>query len=311
MDYTDADVSDGHYSVVCGLDDKNIYLQDPEIGSMRKLDREDFMTVWFDFTGIKNIGMNRLYKGCGDYDALSMQDYQEIFEILHKVRIEYNLPVNFIDSFPRCLVPVKYWKYMVYCSQGIAFAQINYLGEVKNCASLSVGIGNIFKENLRVIWEEKLTKFRKLQHLPLSCRLCPIFCGGGCIATRTMERNFVADEFLKLPQKESFMEAISVTMENYFKKWFFQIITKLSKTKERGNHRSIEDCPRIIHKYKIRQENKELYVGMFENKGMLFLDQTAINVLRLLDGRHSLREISKATNISVKEVENIINMLIH
>jgi ABC-type bacteriocin/lantibiotic exporter with double-glycine peptidase domain len=50
-DYTDADVPDGHYSVVCGLDDNNIYLQDPETGKMRKLDKEDFMTVWFDFTG--------------------------------------------------------------------------------------------------------------------------------------------------------------------------------------------------------------------------------------------------------------------
>lgn len=50
-DYMDADVSDGHYSVVCGLDDKNIYLQDPETGKMRKLDKEDFMTVWFDFAG--------------------------------------------------------------------------------------------------------------------------------------------------------------------------------------------------------------------------------------------------------------------
>lgn len=50
-DYTDSDVSDGHYSVVCGIDDKNIYLQDPETGSMRKLDKDDFMTVWFDFTG--------------------------------------------------------------------------------------------------------------------------------------------------------------------------------------------------------------------------------------------------------------------
>lgn len=58
-DYTDTDVSDGHYSVVCGLDDKNIYLQDPEIGSMRKLDKEDFMTVWFDFTG-KYIKPNEL-----------------------------------------------------------------------------------------------------------------------------------------------------------------------------------------------------------------------------------------------------------
>ncbi|HBI16959.1 MAG TPA: hypothetical protein DDY52_02265 [Candidatus Moranbacteria bacterium] len=59
IDYTDADVSDGHYSVVCGMDDDNIYLQDPETGGMRKLDKEDFMTVWFDFTG-KYIKPNEL-----------------------------------------------------------------------------------------------------------------------------------------------------------------------------------------------------------------------------------------------------------
>lgn len=52
MDYTDSDVADGHYSVVAGLDDNHIYLQDPETGSMRKLAKEDFMTVWFDFTGM-------------------------------------------------------------------------------------------------------------------------------------------------------------------------------------------------------------------------------------------------------------------
>jgi predicted double-glycine peptidase len=51
MDYTDSDVPDGHYSVVVGLDDTYIYLQDPEIGTMRTIERDDFMTVWFDFTG--------------------------------------------------------------------------------------------------------------------------------------------------------------------------------------------------------------------------------------------------------------------
>lgn len=51
IDYTDSDVSDGHYSVVAGLDNNYIYLQDPEIGSIRKLKRNDFMTVWFDFVG--------------------------------------------------------------------------------------------------------------------------------------------------------------------------------------------------------------------------------------------------------------------
>ncbi len=49
VDYTNDDVSDGHYSVVVGLDDTHIYLQDPEIGSLRKLARDDFMRVWFDF----------------------------------------------------------------------------------------------------------------------------------------------------------------------------------------------------------------------------------------------------------------------
>lgn len=51
QDYSESEVADGHYSVVTGLDDKYIYLQDPEIGKIRKLKRNDFMRVWFDFKG--------------------------------------------------------------------------------------------------------------------------------------------------------------------------------------------------------------------------------------------------------------------
>lgn len=50
-DYGDSSVPDGHYSVVVGIDDQNVYLQDPEIGRLRTLQREDFMRVWFDFKG--------------------------------------------------------------------------------------------------------------------------------------------------------------------------------------------------------------------------------------------------------------------
>ena len=50
-DYSDSDIADGHYSVVAGINDKFIYLQDPEIGKIRKLERDDFMKVWFDFRG--------------------------------------------------------------------------------------------------------------------------------------------------------------------------------------------------------------------------------------------------------------------
>lgn len=50
-DYTDSDIADGHYSVVCGLDEKFIYLEDPELGKIRKMAKDDFLTVWFDFRG--------------------------------------------------------------------------------------------------------------------------------------------------------------------------------------------------------------------------------------------------------------------
>jgi predicted double-glycine peptidase len=50
-DYPDSEIADGHYSVVAGIDDKYIYLQDPEIGKIRKLKKDDFLKVWFDFRG--------------------------------------------------------------------------------------------------------------------------------------------------------------------------------------------------------------------------------------------------------------------
>jgi len=43
--------ADGHYSIAVGLDKTHIYLQDPEIGRMRKLKRQDFLKVWFDYLG--------------------------------------------------------------------------------------------------------------------------------------------------------------------------------------------------------------------------------------------------------------------
>lgn len=49
-DYEEDEVADGHYSVVVGMDEENIFLQDPEVGRVRKIPKEDFIRVWFDFT---------------------------------------------------------------------------------------------------------------------------------------------------------------------------------------------------------------------------------------------------------------------
>jgi predicted double-glycine peptidase len=42
-------VPGGHYSVVMGLDADHVYVSDPDVGRIRQITREDFMTVWFDF----------------------------------------------------------------------------------------------------------------------------------------------------------------------------------------------------------------------------------------------------------------------
>lgn len=39
----------GHYSVVVGLTPTHIVLEDPGLGSRRRIKRTDFMSVWFDF----------------------------------------------------------------------------------------------------------------------------------------------------------------------------------------------------------------------------------------------------------------------
>lgn len=44
-------VDDGHYSVVVGIDNKTIYLQDPEIGKIRPIELKIFKRIWLDFHG--------------------------------------------------------------------------------------------------------------------------------------------------------------------------------------------------------------------------------------------------------------------
>lgn len=48
-DAPEAEMPDGHYSIVVGLDESFIYIQDPELGGLRTIAREQFWRVWFDF----------------------------------------------------------------------------------------------------------------------------------------------------------------------------------------------------------------------------------------------------------------------
>lgn len=50
----------GHSSVVVDLDEEYIYLADPELGEVRKMLREEFMRVWFDWKSGETISCEEL-----------------------------------------------------------------------------------------------------------------------------------------------------------------------------------------------------------------------------------------------------------
>ncbi len=41
---------EGHFSVVVGIDDGNVYLQDPELGALRAIRKKTFFRIWFAFS---------------------------------------------------------------------------------------------------------------------------------------------------------------------------------------------------------------------------------------------------------------------
>lgn len=45
------DLNEGHYSVVVGVDNCNIYFIDPEGGHQKKMTLRNFKRVWFSFSG--------------------------------------------------------------------------------------------------------------------------------------------------------------------------------------------------------------------------------------------------------------------
>lgn len=52
---------EGHYSAVVGLDRQSVSLADPELGRVRRLPRDAFRRVWFDFSTSGPEKASRLY----------------------------------------------------------------------------------------------------------------------------------------------------------------------------------------------------------------------------------------------------------
>ncbi|SDP81052.1 radical SAM/SPASM domain-containing protein [Desulforhopalus singaporensis] len=265
---------------------------------------EKYCDLLIEDHGISGIGVNRLFP-CDGFKPLTLNDYKKIFKVIERVRSKHGLTINFIDSFPRCQVDVKYWNYVTNCSQGVAFGQVNYNGDVKNCSSICENLGNLFEDDLTTIWNKRLFHFRNLEYLPLSCKICPVFCGGGCIASRTTKKNFQSDIFIPRKEEESIKDTLIITIANYLKKYKYHKIQSKSIEKRTSKKYTITDTPKI-GKHKYRKENED-YIVMIEKNGIFFVDETTIKLLPELNGKNTIIEVANKYMLKVDEVISIVN----
>ena len=153
--------------------------------------------------GIDEINVGRLTpygRAKSDWQKvrLSLNDYLSVFPQLERIRNNLGIIASFGDAFPLCLISKKYHDYVNGCWQGTGFGHIDHAGNVRSCSIAKGSYGNIFKIPLTEIWTDRLVHFRSLDWLPVKCRECSNFCGGGCSASRYDGGMYSVDEFIQI-----------------------------------------------------------------------------------------------------------------
>lgn len=240
--------------------------------------------------GISDFGINRLFHD-ERYENLILEDYLQLLADIERCYLELGVNISLSDSFPRCVVSVRFWPYLSYCLQGVGFAQVDFNGRVKHCSATSVPLGNILEQNLRELWDRPLEGMRSLTHLPKSCRICPIFCGGGCSASRGVGEQFAPDEFIPWPGEETWFSAIRKAVYNRGRKFVFDVLIKPTFKKTEDVPQVLPEKPKIMLRYKMRLEADGQWLVMFEKRGLRMLSPLAAKILVLLDGTRTIGDI--------------------
>lgn len=132
------------------------------------------------------------------YCLRSIDEYETVFEQLHKIHLKYNIFTE-VEAFPMCKVNVKYHQYLTRCNYGISSASIDYQGNLKMCPVSSKVLGNLKHNSIKELWNESPTinEFRSLKWINTKCRTCADFenCGGGCYTSRPETMTYQDDYY--------------------------------------------------------------------------------------------------------------------
>ncbi len=123
---------------------------------------------------------------CSDFSdmSLSVQEFRDYLDELHDIGEKEHIGVGVLESYPLCAIKeIKKYKDFTgrRCMAGVTTITVAADGSVRPCSHLDVGYGNIFNEDLDVIWK-RMQEWRNGDFLPTRCRTCKLLsqCGGGC-----------------------------------------------------------------------------------------------------------------------------------
>ena len=244
--------------------------------------------------GVKFFSISRLFSD-DRYARLGLPDYLNLLDQIERCHKELGVSISLGDSFPRCQVPARYWPYLAYCSQGVSFAQIDFNGNLKHCSATSKPIGNMLTDPLEQLWNEQLQDMRSLMHLPKSCRICPIFCGGGCTVSRGVEHQFAPDEFIPWPKDESWLMATMKSLRSWVRRGYFNwVISKRWKQEaaQAENVKVVESKPHLQSRYRIREEHDGTFTAMIGGVGIKKVTPLGASVIENMTGKNTVDEIA-------------------
>ena len=141
--------------------------------------------MYYKFPNIKLFVVNRAtFMGINKEYCLNRSEVVELVrrvDELSKMGISIRLGV----PTPPCILPEELRKYASFCSAGVDFGNVDGVGNVKMCQSLSKTptLGNVLEKPLSEIWNcEYLLTFREYNWIPEKCKNCQMFkdCFCGC-----------------------------------------------------------------------------------------------------------------------------------
>jgi len=213
--------------------------------------------------GIKNFAATPLsvspIEGCSveNYD-LQEQDIFLIFNELLKLKENYGLKVDCIQTLPLCFVPEEFRNSEIFhrpCSTGRTTIGMDYKGNVRSCIQAPFSVANIFETKFEDIWKI-FEPFRQDKYLPEDCLECELLraCNGGC-----RFNDFKEGE--PLNRKEPRMKGKILTKQEIKLKKIF-----------------LDDSYKV-DRIKYREEDVNIHTFMNPNHNLLFVNDEMKNIV--------------------------------